>query len=248
MNNTAQNFNQETINTTEENSETPTYAQQLFDTPFKTQSLTPGVYEATLLEIQPSESDHHAYYISIQGRRYAAHKAFSCLVSLQKQDQVIVQVLNTGKMVITSVITRPDNQSISIEVDQDFSIHTSGSLNFSSQENLNLYSSEKLFCHSQSAMHKSDEAWIAYDKTKVVMNQLDSTIERIHSVSQWINSLAKQVVQQFQGYIRQTEGMDQTKAGNKKQQVEGLYRVDTDTTLMVSQHDTKIDGQHIHMG
>jgi uncharacterized protein involved in type VI secretion and phage assembly len=48
--------------------------------------------------------------------------------------------------------------------------------------------------------------------------------------------------------IRHTESADQIKAGQMSHTVEDLYSMDSKYTIMVSKKDTKIDGEHIHIG
>lgn len=203
----------------------------------------PNAYQAVVAKIE-----RDGIQIQIQDRVITAQKAFSCLIQPVEQDIVSVQLMDTGEFVVTAILERSTAAPTQIQFKDDIQVQGQGRIDIRSQGNLGLMTDQQLFCSSDTAMHKSNHAWIAFDHTKVVMSKLESTIDKIQSVSQWVNTLAKQAMQRFQTYIRHTEDMDQTKAGNKKQQVEGLYRVDTETTLMMSNKDTKIDGQHIHMG
>lgn len=60
--------------------------------------------------------------------------------------------------------------------------------------------------------------------------------------------MAKQAIQKFNSYVRKSDISDQVQAAQMSRKVDGLYTMNSKHTILVSQKDTKIDGEHIHMG
>jgi hypothetical protein len=63
-----------------------------------------------------------------------------------------------------------------------------------------------------------------------------------------VNTLAKIVMQKFNHYVRRTSENDLVSAAQMDRKVDGLYSMNSKITMMVSEKDTKIDGERIHMG
>jgi len=202
------------------------------------------VYMATVLSVSSKNC-----VVDLSGVHYSARIAFSCLVRPAKDDIVLCVLSATGDYFITAIAEREATQSMTISFPEDVALQSlSGSMNFLSADSVNMTASKNINCISEQALHKSNTAVINYDQITASGTNLQSSYSSIRVFSDLITTISKQVLQKFKNYIRHTEQSDQTKAGNMTRQVKGLYSMDSQHTILVSKKDTKIDGEHIHMG
>ena len=87
-----------------------------------------------------------------------------------------------------------------------------------------------------------------FDQAAISGKKLHSNIELLQMFSQIVSSVAGQAIQKFKTYVRKTEESDQVQATHMARHVKGLYNMHSKHTILVSEKDTKIDGEHIHMG
>lgn len=202
------------------------------------------VYTARVLSVSDKVCE-----IDLSGTQFSAQVVFSCLVKPIVNDSVLCVFSSDGKYYITAVVERESSQSMTVSFPEDVTLQSpSGSMNFMSSESITMAASKKFNCISDEALHKSKSGVVNYDQLTASGSDLQSSYSSMHIFSNFIHTLSRQVLQKFKNYIRHTEESDQTKAGNMTRQVKGLYSMDSEHTILVSRKETKIDGQHIHMG
>jgi|GEM_PF-1274871 len=186
--------------------------------------------------------------INLNGAVKEAKKAFSCVVDLKTDDVVICVRNNDGKIYILGIIERPGSQNMNFlfPSDVNFSVGN-GSMNIDSHENISI-AANNLNCFSKNVIHKSDEAIFSYNTVRARGRELQANYGTVQIISNIINTMAKQVINKFKGYIRSTEDNDMVKSGQMTRRSEGLYAVDSQHTIMNSKSVTKIDGDKILMG
>lgn len=186
--------------------------------------------------------------INIAGNIKIAKKAFSCFIDLEPGDIIISTENNDGMVYILGIIERPDTQKMSISFPSDTNIKTdNGSLNINAPDSVVIIS-KNVNCFSKRVIHKSQEAIISYDNTIANGNELQASFKTVRLISNLINTMAKQVIDKFKGYIRSTDGCDMVKAGMINRRADGLYTLDSEHTILNSKKTTKIDGEKILMG
>ncbi|MCP3927721.1 MAG: DUF3540 domain-containing protein [Bacteroidetes bacterium] len=186
--------------------------------------------------------------INITGDIKIAKKAFSCFIDIEPDDIIICTENNDGIIYILGIIERPEAQTINMAFPSDTNIRTKqGSLNVNSPDSVTIVS-KNVNCFSKRVIHKSREAIIAYNNTTAKGNDLQATFKTVRLISNLMNTMAKQVINKFKGYIRNTEENDMVKAGMMNRKAEGLYSVDSKHTILNSKKSTKIDGEKILMG
>ena len=186
--------------------------------------------------------------VNIAGDIKEARKAFSCLIDLKPDDIVICTENNDGMVYILGIVERPGIQKISMSFPSDVNIQTKhGGLNINSPDSVSIVS-KNVNCFSKRVVHKSNEAIISYDKTTASGNELQASFKTVRLISNLINTMAKQVIDKFQGYVRSTENNDMVKAGHINRQADGLFSMGSKHTIMNSKKSTKIDGEKILMG
>lgn len=136
-----------------------------------------------------------------------------------------------------------------LQRDEEDSMHLQLSPNttLASSKNLTLQS-EQINQLSTKSLQKTNEVTLDFQQGLIKGEKLHSHIRHIHSISDLISTMAKQAIQKFNTYVRKSESSDQVQAAQMGRKVDGLYTMNSKHTIMVSQKDTKIDGEHIHMG
>ncbi len=184
--------------------------------------------------------------INLAGNIKAAKKAFSCIIDLEPND--IVLCAENELVYVLGIIERPNIQKIDISFPSDTQIQVNqGNLNIHSKNNVTI-ASNNVNCFSEKVIHKSREAIISYDKTTASGDEIQASFKTVRLISNLINTMAKQVIDRFKGYIRSTEDNDMVKAGQMTRHTDGLHSVDSKHTLMKSKKTTIIDGEKILMG
>lgn len=178
-------------------------------------------------------------HIEYLGQVINAQKAFSCLVEPMLNDKVLFSQDQHQQAYVIAILQRDKEDSMHLQL----------------APNTTLASSEKLTLHSEQinqfsvkSLQKTNEATLEFQQGLIKGEKLHSHIRHIHNVSDLISTMAKQAIQKFNSYVRKTEFSDQVQAAQMGRKVDGLYTMNSKHTIMVSQKDTKIDGEHIHMG
>jgi hypothetical protein len=176
--------------------------------------------------------DHNGKLINTQ-------KAFSCLVEPMVNDIVLVSKDQHQQAYVIAILQRDDETKMQVRL----------------APNTTLSSSEKLTLHSEQinqlsvkSLQKTSEATFDFQQGLIRGDKLHSHIRHVYTISDMISTMAKQAIQKFNTYIRKTDTSDQVQAAQMGRKVDGLYTMNSKHTIMVSQKDTKIDGEHIHMG
>jgi hypothetical protein len=186
--------------------------------------------------------------VDLDGNIKSAQKAFSCLIDLQVNDIIICSEINNGNIYILGIIERPGSQKINMNFPSDTILQTrQGSIGLHSTDNVTI-ASKGINLFSKNAIHKSNEAIISYGNTIAKGEELQANFKRVSFISNLINTMAKQVINKFKGYIRSTEDNDMVKSGQMTRKTDGLYSMDSKHTIMNSKNSTKIDGEKILMG
>ena len=186
--------------------------------------------------------------INMAGGTIKAKKAFSCIIDPEPDDIIICTENENGAAYILGIIERPATQKMSLSFPSDTRIQVKqGSLNITSMDSVTI-ASKDLNCFSKRVIHKSPEAIVSYEHITANGNELQASFKTVRLISNLINTMAKQVIDKFKGYIRSTEDNDMVKAGQMARQAHGVYSMDSKHTIMKSKKSTIIDGDKILMG
>jgi len=186
--------------------------------------------------------------INMTGETIKAKKTFSCIIDPQPGDIIICAESENGMVYILGIIERPGTQKMNISFPSDVAFQAGqGNLNINSSDNVTIASKE-VNCFSKRVIHKSQEAIISYDNITANGSELQASFKTVRLISNLINTMAKQVIDKFKGYIRSTEDNDMVKSGQMTRNTDGLYSMDSKYTIMNSKKSTKIDGEKILMG
>ena len=186
--------------------------------------------------------------INIAGEIKKGKKAFSCIIDPEPDDIVICTENEDGIVYVLGIIERLNGQKINISLPSDTNIQANnGSLNLHSSENVTIVSKD-INCFSKKVIHRSHEAIVSYDDITANGNELHAQYKSVHLISNLINTIAKQAIKKFIGYIRSTEDTDMVRAGQMTRHADGVCAIDSKYTMLNSKKSTKIDGEKILMG
>lgn len=186
--------------------------------------------------------------VDISGTRVKAKKAFSCFADPAPADTVICCRDEYSRFFILAIMERKSNKQIRITYPSDTLIQSpEGNIRISSSKSVTMESGSLNFFSRQTA-YKSRSASVSFDDVTATGNNLQARYKSVRLISDFINTLAKQVIDRFKGYTRKTEDTEQVEAGRATKKVKGSYSVETRHTIMVSKESTKIDGRKILMG
>lgn len=177
------------------------------------------------------------------GQPGPARPAFSCLVQPQVGDLALCGRSDDGVHIV-AIIERPGSQDLTMSFPGKALLTAQqGSVAVASPSVC--LTAEKLICVSEDAVHRSHKALVDFEQTTARGDTISATFNTVNLVSRLINTMAKNLVQRCQMYVRKSEDLDQISAGQMKRTTDGAYSLDTRTTVMISKQETKIDGERI---
>jgi len=201
-----------------------------------------GNFSAEVMVIQDN-----LYQLKHKGQTILANKAFSCLVQPQVQDTVLYSFDQYQQAFIVAILHRNEDSQLTVQLPANATIACDQNLTLRSGQHTSIIS-EQITQLSQQSVMKTDKAVMDFNNAIIKGGKLHSQIRHIHTISDLVSTMAKQAIQKFNSYIRKTDQADQVHAGQMGRKVDGLYSMNSKHTILVSQKDTKIDGEHIHMG
>ena len=177
--------------------------------------------------------------VELEGQQINAQIAFSSFAQPQINDVVLLNFDQHQQAYITAILKREQADEMTMQLPAKTIINSSEKITLSSQEIAQM---------AQKQVSKATEQVMEFDLAVVKGNQLHSHVRHLHSISDMVTTMAKQAIQKFSSYVRKSDVSDQVQAAQMSRKVEGLYSMNSKHTILVSQKDTKIDGEHIHMG
>lgn len=179
--------------------------------------------------------------------------AFSCLVAPQENDTAVCVRDESGTYIVLAIVDRPDegpdSQDMTLKFPASARLLTAdGDLKLVAKDEISMLSGESLFLGSRKAVHHARQAVINYQDISAQGNSISARYKSMQLLCDRISSMVKQALQKYDHYVRHSSENDQVSAGFMERKVEGLYSMNTRTTLMTSKKDTRIDAERIHMG
>ena len=185
--------------------------------------------------------------IDLDGKTVEARKAFSCLIDPEPGDSVLCCREDHKKTYILAVLERKRDQKVTMSFPSDATLKSQkGNLNFFSEQSVTI-AANKVNSLSKKEVHQSEQAFLSFDTLSATGTELQANFKTVRLISNLINTMARQVIDKFKGYIRHTEDNDQVEAGQLTRRTDGLFSMDSGHTVMISKKETKIDGEKIYM-
>lgn len=193
-----------------------------------------SVYSAKIVEIQ-----NRIIQLELNGQKIEAELAFSCLAQPQINDLVLLSFDQHQQAFVTAILKREQADEMTMQLPAKTVI--------SSHEKITL-ASRVISQLAEKQISKASEQVMEFDQAVIKGNKLHSHVRQLHSISDMVTTMAKQAIQKFSSYVRKSDVSDQVHAAQMNRKVDGLYNMNSKHTILISEKDTKIDGEHIHMG
>lgn len=188
-----------------------------------------------------------AVEVLLSGETIKAVKSFSCLIDPEPGDTILCCRDEDGEVYVLGILAREQSQKAKVSFPADTTIESAtGNLNLFSNQAVTI-GAQSINSFSKKEVHKSDQAYLAFNEVVAHGRKLQATFQTVRVISNLINTMARQVIEKFKGYIRHTEDHDQIQAGQLTRRTDGLYSMDSRNTVMISKKETKIDGEKIYM-
>jgi hypothetical protein len=187
------------------------------------------------------------FELQYKGKSIMARKAYSCLLEPIADDTVSYILDEYQQAYVIAILHRSNDCDAELNVPSKTIINCSDQLTIRSGKQTS-FISDSIQNLSNKFNVKTESAAIDFKHSVIKGDKLYSHIQVVNMVADLLNTMVRQGIQKFSSYVRKTEQVDQVQAGQMGRKVEGLYTMNSKHTVMMSQKDTKIDGEHIHMG
>jgi hypothetical protein len=186
--------------------------------------------------------------ISISGnaKTQIAKTAFSCMVEPRIGDIVLCAADEIGAYYILSIVERPGScQTTTLSFPDDVVVKTPESVSMVAEKSIHLIAEEQLNCMAKKTLHQSDQTTICTNEIIAKGKQFSGYFEKLNIISGIVQSFSERFIRKSKSYIRKVEDDDQVSAKQLTRHAEGLCTIKSDVTMMKSEKDTFIDGEHV---
>ncbi len=195
------------------------------------------------------EVSEEQYIVLSNAGRFTASSAFSCIISPQVGDRVMLSRDEHDQCYLLSIIHRTVGNAASLCFQGDLSINSQqGSVTIAGDQGVQLASPKDLTMASQELNVAATKATLNIADLAAVGDQLTSNISKIRIFANTIDSVAERLSQRLKNSFRMIEGVDQTRAGDVLTSVKNLFSMRSRQSAILAKKDMKIDAERIHMG
>jgi hypothetical protein len=211
--------------------------QTQYDAPFLDSFLEKGVVVSIV---------DHVYMVSMGGTTVKAKRAIGCIIDPVIDDVVLICNLGNSEYYILFVLEKNNNMEPSITFNANLNI-TTRNITVKSYNNMTL-SSDNINIISNKNIQKADDAIISFKSLKSTGIEAIVSFKNIRIISNIISTMAKNAIKTFISYIRRSKETDIVESHTMERRSKGLYSLNSEYSIMLSKKDTKIDGEHVHIG
>lgn len=179
---------------------------------------------------------------------FKAKQAFSCLVTPEAGDKVLVNQCQQQSYII-AIVERPNNNDATVAFagnakleapNGDIQLTSSGTINLTSAQQTQITTSE-LTLHSVNTKVTSENIAVTGDK-------LTSHWQQANFITKALNLVTESLTQRIKNSFKTVEGIEQKKSLNYLQSVDKTLSIRSRDSVITARKDVKIDGERIHMG
>ena len=204
--------------------------------------------EQDVHKVQIKEKQFNDVVVNLAGKDVVAKVSFSCLVQPIVGDSVLIAGSESEGFFILSILERSESQAMSLVFPENAVMKSlNGSIIMSAKDTI-ATQSDKAVIKSNEVIHDSSKAFVNYDDLNANSEEAVVNVKKLSLMSDLVTTMARNVINKFKTYVRKTEESDAVNCGQMQRDVKGIYSMNSKYTVMLSKKDTKIDGQHIHMG
>lgn len=196
--------------------------------------------------VQTIEGKNVMLAITSSATPVLAQVAFSCMIQPRSGDVVLFTADETGSYYILSIIERPgSNQTTTLTFPEDLVVKTEGTVSMIAEKSINLIANQQLNCMAKEALYQSEKVVVQVNHITAKGGTFTAYFKKLSIISDFIYAFSERFMRKTKSYIRQTEQDDQVSAKQISRHASGMYSVKSDITMMKSDKDTFIDGDHV---
>jgi len=174
--------------------------------------------------------------------------AFSCLVSPQPGDTVLVNYSGDGYYIL-AILERPDSQDMALDFPADVKMKSpSGKIDLVAGKDINLLSACDTHMLSDNLHVNSGNLDVTTGKLTSRSREIEAHTGSLGLFTRSLNLVAKEITQKTDMLVRWVENVETLNIGNLIQNVRRNYTSHSDQAVITATKDMRIDGERIHMG
>lgn len=167
--------------------------------------------------------------------------SFSCLVTPEAGDRVLLSFDGTGPSYILSIIERPKAAGTEINLTGDVALNVRGG-------QLSMTSNEAISLASHVLEINASEGAIRMDKASFLGRIVENHVEKLKFIADSVHSTIRRAVGRFASSYRYVEEHEEIQSASTRMIVDGTLTMHTKNTMHIAEGHVKIDAGQIHLG
>lgn len=193
-------------------------------------------------------ADAGGWLVQSESGRYTATRAVSCLVEPDVGDLALCAVGEDGTSHVLAILERTAGRPAVISTEGDVSIRSSGRLQLSGQDGLDLVTrGEANVVASEVSVH-AERGSLVIDAMRVVGGLISGDVDRVKLVARALDQVVDRFTQRVKASYRTIEELDRVRAKNVDHVASGTMKVHARETVMTADGLVKMDAEQIHVG
>lgn len=195
---------------------------------------------AGLCEGRVLEQTGQDYSVALDDGVFCARRAPGCLLAPEEGDVALLYSRPGGGYMILSILERREDAPAQVSVSGDLQLSCGGSLHLQGGQRIDLTAGVVQTTAADCAINAHN--------LQVHAQKADAVVGRFSFWAQTLDCAIRFIQQKLGRSFRSVETTDETQAAQIHLKAEGLYQVESQYTVMVSDKVTRIDGEQIQMG
>jgi hypothetical protein len=186
--------------------------------------------------------------VEIDGERFEAKRAVSCLVEPEERDRVLVAV-DSSSVTILAILEREAGAPVRLSSDGDMVVALKeGRFAVVAQKGIELFSGEKVKVAAKAFDISAGFAELVLRSMRVVGEEASVHLERTNIVSRFVDAVHERISQKTERSIRVVGETDVLRADAVDYQTSNTMRMHAKNAVVTASDLVKMDGKQIHLG
>jgi len=185
--------------------------------------------------------------IELNGLRFPAKRAVSCLAQPIAEDTVLVAETG-GQHYVLAILERQDTQEVVLSTPADLLIASKGTVSVVATNDLNLHAQNVVNTSAKVLHTQASEGTLSIKTLTFLGNTVRAEIEKARVFAGTWDGVFDRLSQRCKQAIKLVEGLDMVRSGQSDQQVQGMYRVHAKDTVVTADELVKMDARQIQLG
>lgn len=181
--------------------------------------------------------------------RFAAKRAFSCLVEPEQDDVVLVAVPASGDLFVLAVLERPSERPARLTSSGDLRVHLpAGRFTVSAQDGVALRTPGELDLEAGDVSLRAEVGALVVKRLTYLGELLEAHGGTLKAALRIVDSVTERWTQKTKRSYRFVEEMDITRAQEIDTRASGTLSLRGKNAITTAEELVKMDGRQIHLG